>query len=99
MIPAQRRTSASSPDQSARPLTVTKPNGGWSSWTHIDAWPVRWMLRPLTVSAPVLNTITSPSRAYQTGATWGRPSALTVASNPGRTGASRNARHSSGFIR
>ena len=78
-----------------RELWLTNENGGWSSWTQSDARPSRRMLWPFTVSAPVLNRIVSPSSAYQTGATCGRPSLRVVASSPGRTGSRRNASHSS----
>ena len=59
-------------------FAVTNENGARSSCTHSDTRGSRRMVRPFTVSAPVVKTrVGTPpgperSSAYQTGATWGR---------------------------
>ena len=59
---------------------VRKLNGGRSSSQHSDTRGSRKIALPLIVCAEVMNTIWSPSRSTQTGATCGAPSALTTAS-------------------
>src|SRR5664280_1925351 len=77
------------------PSMVTKENGGCSSSTHRATRGSRRRLLPLSESAAVLNTrspmgesgpTVAGSRANQIGASWGRPSARTVASFPVRAG-------------
>jgi hypothetical protein len=53
----------------------------------------------LIVSAPVLKTMAVPSTMYHTGAAWGLPSGLVVASTAGRAGSElRKAQTSSSVI-
>jgi hypothetical protein len=56
------------------------------------------MFLPFIVFAPVVKTNVSPSRWYQIGAAWGRPSARTVASVAVLTLPSRKSRYSSPVI-
>src|SRR4028118_902669 len=56
------------------------------------------MFLPFTVFAPVVKTNVSPSRWYQIGAAWGRPSARTVPSVAVLTLPSRKSRYSSPVI-
>ena len=70
---------------------VAKAKGGRSSSTQMATRGSRASALPFSVSAPVLNTMSPTgesapavevSSANQIGATWGRPSARTVASFP-----------------
>src|SRR5215210_3915949 len=75
---------------SATPSTSTCAKGGFSSSTHSDTRGSRRKFLPLTVFDPVLKTrLPSSSAMNQIGATWGLPSALTVASLPVRVPALR----------
>jgi hypothetical protein len=58
----------------------------------------RAMLRPFTVSSPVLKTMAPSSTSIQIGAACGRPSARTVLRMAGRGSATRNAHHASSDI-
>src|SRR4051794_12774702 len=92
-VPHSKRSLRSS-DKVARPRTVTKLKGGRSSSQHNATRGSRTMALPLTVSAEVMNTMSSPSRSTQTGATWGDPSRRITASFAVRAGlASTNSRH------
>ena len=65
----QRSSSSGSVEVVVTPAMVTKLNGGRSSSKQRHTRPSRRMDFPLTVSAEVMNTISSPSRSTQTGAT------------------------------
>src|SRR6056297_1936799 len=84
MTVANLRTSSRWSETVTGPSTFTKENGGASSSTTSDARPSRTSDFPLPVSAPVLNTMSSPSRVNQIGATWGEPSEATQATLPVR---------------
>lgn len=78
ILVAESSNSSGSSLSSARPWIDTNENGGRSSSMQRATRPSRARLRPLTVSLPVLNTMSSPSRTNQTGAMCGLPSARTV---------------------
>lgn len=80
-------------------LDDDKRERGWSSSTQMAIRGSPTTERPLTEVAPVVKkTESSSSRANHTGATWGRPSARTVATFAVRAGSVRKARHSSLLI-
>src|SRR2546426_5407268 len=80
MAVAQRSSASASSSMAAVPSAMTYENGGRSSSTHRLTRGSRRMVRPFTVSAPVVNMRSSPSRSNQMGATCGRPSPRVVAS-------------------
>src|SRR5687767_421045 len=83
---AQVRSWSGSVETFAVPASVTKLNGGRSSSQHNDTRGSRRIALPLTLSAEVVKTTSSPSTSTQTGATWGDPSARTTDSFAVRTG-------------
>src|SRR5215213_8290303 len=95
---AQRRIVSRSSERLTSPSIETKAKGGSSSSTMSATRPSCCRLVPLTVLSPVVKRRSSPSRVNQIGATWGRPSARTVANAAVRVPSSKKARVSSGVI-
>src|SRR6476660_9253732 len=92
---AQTSISSRSALKVAVPSTMTNAKGGRSSSTQIATRGSRARALPLTVPAPVVNTMWSPSSTNQIGAMCGAPFARVVASLPVRVPSVRKARVSS----